>query len=129
MMITKKKIQIELNFTGLEQLALKEFLLNWVKGIFIKLGQASFWTPIKQVSCKDPFMFKLVNCIRKIVWDKENENKKHMRMYVVIVIYCIVLCSVLWFCLACCLFAYFSWPIYLVKSLPREKHREFSRSF
>jgi hypothetical protein len=24
----KKKIQIELNFTGLEQLALKEFLLN-----------------------------------------------------------------------------------------------------
>lgn len=99
------------------------------KGIFIKLGQASFWTPIKQVSCKDPFMFKLVNCIRKIVWDKENENKKHMRVYVVIVIYCIVLCSVLWFCLACCLFAYFSWPIYLVKSLPREKHREFSRTF
>lgn len=38
----KKKFQIELNFTGLEQLALKEFLLNQVKGIFIKLGQASF---------------------------------------------------------------------------------------
>jgi hypothetical protein len=80
----KENFKFNWVFSWLVQWTSKEFLLNLV-GLVLELLQHQF-------SIKIWVILKLINCLKILLYSKENKNGKCRKEYIVIIVCCVACC-------------------------------------